>query len=167
MNNLGLAYLEGKGVRKDFKRARELFSEAAQGGHPAAPSNLGRMYRDGISVRKDKGEAARWFEKSAERGDAWGAFWRAELAAEGKSAHDLSTAAQFMALAVALDRTGTNTSWKERLAGLPLAAKRQAARDLSRELTSERVPRDADLDSELVQIARAAWQKRNPRVDLF
>ncbi len=167
MNNLGLAYLEGKGVRKDFKRARELFSAATQGGHPAAPSNLGRMYRDGISVRKNEAEAARWFEKSAERGDAWGAFWRGELAAQGKSARDLSTAAQFMSLAIALDRTGTNTSWKERLAGLPLAAKRQAARDLSRELSSERVPRDADLDSELVQIARAAWQKRNPRVDLF
>jgi TPR repeat protein len=167
MNNLGLAYLEGSGVRKDFGRARELFSAASQGGHPAAPSNLGRMYRDGISVRRNTVEAARWFERSAERGDAWGAFWRGELAAQSRPARDLATTARFIALAVALDRTGTNTAWKERLAGLPLAAKQQAARELARELSGERIPSDADLDSGLVEIARAAWQKRNPRVDLF
>ena len=40
-----LQHLRGLGVRKDFERAAQLFSDASENGHDAAQSNLAVMYR--------------------------------------------------------------------------------------------------------------------------
>mgnify|MGYP002401467533 CR=1 FL=1 len=166
-NNIGFAYLRGMGVPKDPRRAYEFFTAAAKGGHPAAPYNIGRMYRDGIFVKRDVAAAARWFEQAAERGDSWGASARGELVLSRSTPRNRQIAAQFFALAVALDRTNGNAAARERLAQLPAEAKTAAARELARQLGRSFDAGGGDLDNTLVALARDAWQKRNPRVDLF
>jgi len=166
-NNLGLAYLGGTGVPRDPKRAYDFFTAAAKDGHPAAPYNIGRMYRNGIFVKRDAAAAARWFEQAAERGDTWGASARGELILSRSTPRNQQIAAQFFALAVALDRTNGNTAARERLTQLPAEAKTAAAREFARQLGRSFDAGGGALDDTLVALARDAWQQRNPRVDLF
>ena len=174
MNNLALVYRFGKGVPADLDKAIELFTQAAEGGQPYAPTNLGRMYRDGVGVARDRAVAEKWLEMGAERGDYWGALDRARLArsSDGGEA-DLVTAARYLALAAAVNMPGAGDPKNQagaELAALPASAKKTAEKDLSKELTAQErkaLPKTTSIDDRLVQLARAAWIKRNPRYDLF
>lgn len=50
--NLGILYLKGLGVEKDYARARELLVEAANKGHPKARYHLANMLHKGLAGTK-------------------------------------------------------------------------------------------------------------------
>lgn len=172
-NNIGLAYLQGKGVPRDPAAALTYFRRAADGGHPYAPTNLGRLLRDGVGVRADTGAAVAWFEKGAERGDYWGALDRARLALEGgPRLRNPVDAGYFLALASAINRPGTGDSEdraRRLLESLPAADKQKVEQRLLRQLGPETGAgvAAATPDDRLIALARQAWIKRNPRIDLF
>jgi Sel1 repeat len=55
--NLGLLYLDGKGVRQDFTQAVAWFRKGAEQGNADAQDNLGSLYDSGQGVRQDYAEA--------------------------------------------------------------------------------------------------------------
>jgi len=65
---MGMAYLHGRGVRRDPVQAAYWLLMAARRGHTNAQCELGIMYEKGIGVPRDHAEAARWYRKSASRG---------------------------------------------------------------------------------------------------
>ena len=77
MVNLGILYRDGAGVEKYPSQARDLFEKARAEGHPYAGRLLGLMAQN--EGNADTAQVAAWFRESAERGDAWGAFYAADL----------------------------------------------------------------------------------------
>jgi WD40 repeat protein len=67
--DLGAAYENGIGVRKDGGKALALYRQAAEGGCVIAHYNIGRCYCDGIGTSVDRAEALRCFERGANEGD--------------------------------------------------------------------------------------------------
>lgn len=59
--NLGLAYMDGRGVTKDAKEAASWFRKAAEKGDVGSQNNLGVMYSSGQGVPQDQNEAVVWF----------------------------------------------------------------------------------------------------------
>ena len=51
--NLGLLYLNGKGVARDYGEARRLFEQGAAMGNAACMNGLGAIYNEGDGVRRD------------------------------------------------------------------------------------------------------------------
>ena len=54
---LGLKYLNGEGVKQDYKKAFEWFSKAAEQGNTEAQLHLGQMYYNGEGVNQDDKKA--------------------------------------------------------------------------------------------------------------
>jgi len=63
-----LAYEHGEGVRKDPRRAAELYCQAARNGDPEAMFSLGWMYANGRGVEHDEAIAASLFARAAQLG---------------------------------------------------------------------------------------------------
>lgn len=67
-------YINGKGVRQDVVRAKELYEETADNGYVPAYEKIGELYYNGImdvygdgqGFDRDYKKAAYWFEKAAE-----------------------------------------------------------------------------------------------------
>ncbi|EJK71895.1 hypothetical protein THAOC_06619 [Thalassiosira oceanica] len=68
MSFLACKYLFGDGVKKDARRAFELWTEAANLGSADAHSSLGNQYRSGDGVEQDDFKAVQHWEKAA----CWG-----------------------------------------------------------------------------------------------
>ncbi len=68
MNNLGLLYLRGKGVPRDYAKARSLFEQGIALGDPANMDDLGVMYVEGDGVPRSNRIARQWYEKAAALG---------------------------------------------------------------------------------------------------
>lgn len=64
-SNLGVMYMEGKGVPQDDKEALKWWTLAAQQGDKSAQFNLGNMYRLGKGVLQDYKVAVDWYLLSA------------------------------------------------------------------------------------------------------
>ena len=64
---IGLAYLGGIDVEKDYDTALEMISGAAEEGLPEAMEKLVSMYREGEGTARDYDKAIAWQEKLAER----------------------------------------------------------------------------------------------------
>ena len=77
MVNLGILYRDGAGVENDTSRATEQFERARANGHPYAARLLGLMAQENQTA--DAPTVASLYRESAERGDAWGAYFAAEL----------------------------------------------------------------------------------------
>jgi TPR repeat protein len=75
MNNLGIMYLNGRGVGRDDTEALRLFRKAADGGSADAMTNLGLMYYHGRGVAPNPEEAVRLLRKAADAGSAEGMYW--------------------------------------------------------------------------------------------
>ena len=60
--------------KRDYKKAFDLYLEAAEQGYAPAQCNLGYMYQLGEGVFKDKAKAVEWYTKSAEQGNAGAQF---------------------------------------------------------------------------------------------
>lgn len=50
-NNLGIAYENGNGVRKDLRLAVEWIKKGAEAGEEYAQWNYGRYFRDGVNIK--------------------------------------------------------------------------------------------------------------------
>lgn len=67
--NLGLAYLNGMGVKKDHSETFRLWSAAAEAGHLKAQAGLALLYYEGWGVQKSSSEYLRWITRAAKGGD--------------------------------------------------------------------------------------------------
>jgi len=67
-NNLGIMFLNGTGVAKDYKEAEKFFRLAVEQGHPDAQYNLGIMLLNGIVSEKNYKEAEKFFRLAVEKG---------------------------------------------------------------------------------------------------
>ena len=56
--------------KKDYKKAIDLYLEAATKGYAPAQGQLGFLYYNGLGVTKDYTKAVEWYSKAAEQGDA-------------------------------------------------------------------------------------------------
>ena len=61
-------YVNGQGVKQDYKKAILWYEKAANQGDVAAQSNLGNMYANGEGVRQDKKRGKEWFGKACDNG---------------------------------------------------------------------------------------------------
>ncbi|ORE99883.1 hypothetical protein BGH95_09740 [Snodgrassella alvi] len=66
-------YAEGKGIKQNFKIARDYFYSAARKGHSGALNKLGLMFLSGNGVRQNYMKAVYYFCLAAKRGEteAW------------------------------------------------------------------------------------------------
>ena len=69
-NNIGILYLDGKGVPQNIPEAVRYLSLSAAAGSSLGQNNLGGLYRDGKGVARDYGKAAQWFSASAAQANA-------------------------------------------------------------------------------------------------
>lgn len=69
LTNLGIAYLNGTGIKQDSHKAFDCFHSAATKGESAAQMHLGTMYARGIGTAMNDSAAIYWFSKVAEQGD--------------------------------------------------------------------------------------------------
>ena len=67
---MGVRYLQGQGVTKDFKEAVKWFRLAADKGNTEAMGFLGAIFVDGGNgVAQDYREAAKWYKLASQKGD--------------------------------------------------------------------------------------------------
>ena len=69
MNNLGLMYMHGDGVPRDYDAARRFYEQGAALGNDAAINGLGVLYSNGYGVALDNRKALQLFEKAAALGN--------------------------------------------------------------------------------------------------
>lgn len=68
--NLGLHYVDGRGVAKSDAEAVKWYRKAADQGNADGQFELGYMYESGKGVAKDEAQAAKWYQKAAASGNA-------------------------------------------------------------------------------------------------
>jgi uncharacterized protein len=68
--NLGLLFLDGKGVPQNPAEAANWFRRAAEQDYTQAQHNLGAMYGTGQGVRRDLVQAYKWLNICAAKGNA-------------------------------------------------------------------------------------------------
>lgn len=66
--NLGIMYLDGRGVDKDINRGVEFMRSAADDGYVRAQYRLGELYEQGMGVAQDEAQALEWYRKAAQGG---------------------------------------------------------------------------------------------------
>lgn len=73
-HNMARIYHRGIGVRKNHKKAFELFRSAANNGYSFSQNVLGSTYETGFRglIPQDYKEAVKWYRLSAKQGDAMG-----------------------------------------------------------------------------------------------
>ena len=67
---VGICYMNGKGVEQDKKEAAKWYRKAAEQGNADVQVMLGVCYANGDGVVQDKQEAVKWFRMAAEQGEA-------------------------------------------------------------------------------------------------
>lgn len=100
--NLGVRYDDGRGVRKDTRKAVMWWLAAAKEGYAHAQDLLGFMYAsgDGHYVPRNYADAAEWDRRAAAQGDAVGQDQLGDLYERGHGAPlDYATAAYWYGLA--------------------------------------------------------------------
>ena len=68
--NIGLLYMKGLGVEKDYRAAKHWFKQAAKYGSVDAAYNLGVMYKKRRFGYPSSKDALYWWRQAAERGHA-------------------------------------------------------------------------------------------------
>jgi len=71
-NNIGIMYMDGKGVARNMPLAVQWMSRSAANGSSLGQNNLGGLYRDGKGVPRDFAKALTYFSASAAQGNAAG-----------------------------------------------------------------------------------------------
>jgi TPR repeat protein len=69
MNRLGLLYLEGTTLLRDYAEAARLFCTSADAGDQTGQLNCALMLKDGNGVDADAAEAVRYFELASQQGN--------------------------------------------------------------------------------------------------
>ena len=86
MNFLGVLYVIGGQVSRDYSTALFWFQKAIDGGSSNAMNNLARMYVLGAGVPRDYANAFRWFARSAVGGNVHSMYSVAVMADAGLGA---------------------------------------------------------------------------------
>jgi TPR repeat protein len=68
MTSIGILYIAGKGVPRDYVAARKWFLKAAAEGYQEAQYRLGWLYETGLGGGVDNSEALRWYLAAAGQG---------------------------------------------------------------------------------------------------
>ena len=71
-NNIGIMYMDGRGVQRSMPLAVQWLARSAANGSSLGQNNLGGLYRDGKGVNRDFGKALTYFSASAAQGNAAG-----------------------------------------------------------------------------------------------
>lgn len=71
-NNIGIMYMDGKGVARNMPLAVQWPSRSAANGSSLGQNNLGGLYRDSKGVNRDFNRALTYFSASAAQGNAAG-----------------------------------------------------------------------------------------------
>lgn len=74
MANLGLMYLKGEGVERDYTKAKEWFDEASKYDNDSANFNLALMYQTKIGVEEDIEKAKEYFRRAVRKNHTQAAF---------------------------------------------------------------------------------------------
>ena len=74
MANLGIMYLKGEGVEKDYTKAKEWFDEASKYDNDSANFNLALMYQTKIGVEEDIEKAKEYFRRAVRKNHTQAAF---------------------------------------------------------------------------------------------
>lgn len=82
-SGLGLMYLQGKGVPKDYAKALKYFNLAAQQGWVDGQLQLGIMHLKGLGVPRDFKTAIKYFTMASQSGHVLGFYNLAEMHATG------------------------------------------------------------------------------------
>src|SRR6185436_14913678 len=67
MNQLGIAYAQGKGVSKDLQQAQSWFRKSADAGEPLGMLNLADALTIGLAGPPDQDEGKKWYAKAVEK----------------------------------------------------------------------------------------------------
>ena len=78
--NVGLLYLDGKGVPQSPVEAAKWFTRSAEQGYTQAQHNLGAMYGSGQGIKRDYVQAYKWLNICAAKGDDGCASQRDQVA---------------------------------------------------------------------------------------
>ena len=68
MFNIGVMYLDGKGVDRSYINAMKWYKQAAEKGYAQAQFAMGTMYEQSQGVKKDVAEAVKWYTQAANQG---------------------------------------------------------------------------------------------------
>ena len=112
-NNIGIMYMDGKGVQRNLPLAAQWLARSAANGSSLGQNNLGGMYRDGKGVNRDFGKALTYFSASAAQGNAAGQMNLGLMFLYGQGVRqDLSRAYMWFDLAAAqnLDKAAYHRS---------------------------------------------------------
>ncbi len=89
MANLGLMYLKGEGVQKDYTKAKEWFEEASKYDNDSANFNLALMYQTKIGVEEDLDKAIDYFRRAVAKNHTQACFRLALLLLQDRTKLDL------------------------------------------------------------------------------
>ncbi|MDO8355530.1 MAG: tetratricopeptide repeat protein [Nitrospirota bacterium] len=81
---LGVMYLEGEGVKRNYQTAAQWFRKSAEQGDEIAEFNLGLLYERGKGVPRDMSQAVYWYRWAAEGSHPDAQFRLARLYVTGK-----------------------------------------------------------------------------------
>ena len=84
LSYLGTMYERGVGVSKDYVKAIEFYTQAAELGHTAATYSIAHMYLSGRGVDQSPEEAARWFRLAGLAGHTMAQVYVADLYFSGR-----------------------------------------------------------------------------------
>jgi len=85
---LGLMYIHGDAVLKDFTRGMEWLRRAAEQDHVGAQLQLADMYLRGVELQQDAAEAFQWYMRAARRGDAQAQYMVGNLYRSGSGVRE-------------------------------------------------------------------------------
>jgi TPR repeat protein len=80
---LGVLFYNGQGVARNFRRATDHYSRAAEAGIVPAQVSAGFAYANALGVPEDFEKAARYLKMAAEAGEAAAKITLAEIYAKG------------------------------------------------------------------------------------
>lgn len=93
---IGVYYLEGEAVGRDYELAMQWFEKAAKQNDSSAQFYIGLMYSEGLGLKRDYIAALEWYEKSASQNDAKGFYGIGLLYFRGKGIkRDYTTALEY------------------------------------------------------------------------
>lgn len=125
-NNIGIMYMDGKGVARNLPLAAQWLARSAANGSSLGQNNLGGMYRDGKGVNRDFAKALTYFSASAAQGNAAGQMNLGLMFLYGQGVRqDLSRAYMWFDLAAAQNLN--NAAYHRSLAASRMSAQQQIA----------------------------------------
>lgn len=82
--DLGLRYVDGKGVERDPLQGAQWLEKSAEAGIPEAQYHLGQLYQKGLGVSSDLTAAFNWYRKAALQGHVRAQYELGTMYVDGK-----------------------------------------------------------------------------------